>query len=474
MSSLVPGSSHDVAPNLSGHNSGGLLWPRASSSPCPGANNTQITDSKGMKYTLLCGTSIVGSDEKSPVKTDSLADCLDLCTTTQGTCAGVTYSGTTCYRKNFVGASALQSSGSFAGSENDDSAAAVVPAPSADDCKKLGSCYQSSSSSSSSSSSDSSKKQSQHGFQLYCGRDYKQDDLTKVFAASMTQCLDACAAAAPQGCVAVAYQSGSRGNGVLNCYLKNGTDTQAFVDGSSYNTSAAFMLSASTNNGVCPSASPVPGAGGGDTGKDDASSSSVAGSPTMEPTPGSASSTSQASSSSSTSTGTIAGATVGGVAGLAILCLLVFMLMRQRKRNTGSDNNKHNEGGAAPQQNYFQTPSASTQHVPPPPSSSNFSNFTEGYGASTPSSATAYHPQQQQPQQQQHGYYAPPQNQYPYHQQPPQEQQKQPETFVQSYYEVDASPRAVEVEAAMDRPTEMADQSVWSNHEPKTLVMTMR
>lgn len=473
MSSLVPDSNNNAAPKLPDY-SGGLAWHRAaalsssSSSPCPGANNTKITDSKGMQYNLLCGMSIVGSDEKSPVQADSLADCLDLCTSTQGTCVGVTFSGTTCYRKNFVGSSAIKNSGSFAGSENDDSAVAVVPAPSAADCKSLGSCYQSSLSS---SDSNDQKKQQQHGFQIYCGQDYKRDDLTKVFAASMTQCLDACAAAAPQGCVAVAYQSESRGNGVLNCYLKNGTDTQALVDGSSYDTSVAFMLSPSTNNGVCPSSSPIAGVGGDAVvpGKG-GSSSSVAGGPTMTPTPGSSSSTPDASSSSSTSTGTIAGAAVGGVAGVAVLCLLVFMLMRQRKRSTGNDNSKHNEGGAAPHSNCFQAPSPSTQQVPPPPSSSNFSNFTEGYAASTPSSGTAYHSQpQQQLQQQQQGYY-PPQPQFPYQQQ----QQQKPETFVQSYYEADASPRAVEVEAPMDRPTEMADQSVWSNHEPKTLVMRMK
>ncbi|KAK8018603.1 hypothetical protein PG991_007793 [Apiospora marii] len=452
--------SSNPVPNLSGN--GGSLWPRAaaaSSSPCPGANNTKITDSKGISYNLLCGTSIVGSDTKSPVQADSLAQCLDLCTSTQGTCAGVTYSNTTCYRKNFVGPSAIKSSGAFAGSEEDNSAVAVIPGPSTDDCKSLGSCYQSSSS----DSNGQKTQQQQHGFQLYCGQDYKRDDLTKVFAASMTQCLDACAAAAPQGCVAVAYQSGSRGNGVLNCYLKNGTDTQALVDGSSYDTSAAFMLSASTNNGVCPSSASSP----------TTSSSSVAASPTTTPMPGSAGPTPEAASSSSTSAGTIAGATVGGVAGLAVLCLLVFMLMRRRKRRAGSDG-KHNEGGSAPHANYLQAPS-----VPPPPSSSNFSNFPEGYGVSTPTSATAYNPQQQQQQQQeqQQGYYAPPHEQFPYHQQqppPPQEQQKQPETFVQSYYEVDGSPRAVEVEAPMNRPTEMADQSVWSNHEPKTLVMRMR
>lgn len=473
MFSLVSDSGNAV-PNLSGNGHGhghGLLWPKAaasSSSPCPGANNTKIIDSKGIQYNLLCGTSIIGSDTKSPpVEADSLAQCLDLCTSTQGTCAGVTYSGRTCYRKNFVGPTAIKSSGAFAGSEEDNSAVADVPAPSAADCKSLGSCYQSSASS---SSSNGQKKKQQHGFQIYCGQDYKQDDLTKVFAASMTQCLDACAAAAPQGCVAVAYQSGSRGNGVLNCYLKNGTDTQALVDGSTYDTNAAFMLSPSTNNGVCPSVSSTAGVGGDAVTPGKENSSSVAVSPTTAPTTGSAGPTPEASSSLP-STGTIAGATVGGVAGLVVLCLVVFMLMRQRKRSTGSSN-KHNEGGAAPHPNYFRAPSSSNQHVPPPPSSSNFSNFPEGYAASTPSSATAYNPQHQQ-----QGYYAPPFQQLPYHQQheqPPQEQQKQPETFMQSYYEVDASPRAVEVEAPMDRPTEMADQSVWSNHEPKTLVMRMR
>ncbi|KAK8085225.1 hypothetical protein PG997_006496 [Apiospora hydei] len=436
-----------TVPKLSG-NGGGLLWPRtggtggveeeaslspraaSSSSPCPDANNTKIADSKGMEYNLLCGISIIGSDLGSPAPADSLANCLDLCTKTRGTCAGVTYNGTHCHRKDFVGPSAIKSSASLSsgggGHEDDNSAVAVVPAPSKADCNSLKSCYQSSSSSSSSGSDGSNGKQKQeqeqqqHGFQIYCGQDYKRDDLSKVYAASMTQCLDACAGAfASQGCVGIAYQSGSRGNGVLNCYLKNGSDTKYLVDGRGYDTSAAFMLSESTNGGV-----------------------------------------------------------LGGVAGVAILCLLVFMLMRRRqKRRTGGNNsdiNNHNGSGAAPNPNYFQVPSPSSQHVPPaaPNSSSNFSNFTEGYIVSNPSNAMT---QQQQQQQQQQQYFPQPphQQQYPYQQQQ-QQPQKPPETFVQSHYEVDASPRAVEVEAPMDRPTEMADQSVWSSHEPKTLTMRMR
>ncbi|KAK7943770.1 uncharacterized protein PG986_012883 [Apiospora aurea] len=434
------------------------LPPRAASSssspPCPDANNTKIADSQGMEYNLLCGTSIVGSDLGAPAPADSLASCLDLCTKTRGTCAGVTYNGTHCHRKDFVGPSALKSSASLSsaggGHEDDRSAVAVVPAPSTADCHSLKSCYQ--------SGGDSNKQQQQHGFQIYCGQDYKRDDLSKVFAASMTKCLDACAGAfASQGCVGVAYQSGGRGNGVLNCYLKNGSDTQYLVDGRGYDTSAAFMLSQSTNGG---------------TGKDGSSSSSSSSgsSAAAQPT----TTTPPPSPSASPSTGTIAGAVVGGVAGVAVLCLLVFVFMRRRqKRRTGGDNgntNNYNGGGAVPNPNYFQVPSPSSQHVPPAaPSSSNFSNYPEGYIVTAPSNATTQQQQQQQyfPQPPHH------QQQYPYQQQqqPP---QKPPETFVRSHYEVDASPRAVEVEAPMDRPTEMADQSVWSSHEPKTLKVRMR
>ncbi|KAK8044734.1 hypothetical protein PG993_004758 [Apiospora rasikravindrae] len=437
-----------AVPNLSG-NGAGTLWPgtrgaeveaplsprASSSSPCPDANNTKIADSKGMEYNILCGTSIIGSDVGSPAPADSLANCLDLCTKTQGTCAGVTYNGTHCHRKDFVGPSAIKPTVSLSGNPaENNSAVAIVPPPSAADCISLKSCYQSSSSSSGNQ---------QHGFQIYCGQDYKRDDLSKVFAASMTQCLDACANAASQGCVGVAYQSGSRGNGVLNCYLKNGTDTEYLVDGRGYDTSAAFMLSASTNGGSCPSSSSTTTTSSGET-QEGIRGRIVVVVLLRQALPPESSSL----PSSGAGAGTIAGAAVGGVAGLAILCLLVFMFVRRRQRrrmgsNTNNINND-NGGGPAPNPNYLQAPSPSSKHLATAPSSSgNFSNFTEGYAGSTPpTDAGVHHPQQQQ--------------------------QKPPETLVQPYYEVDASPRAVEVEAPMDQPTEMADQSVWSNHEPKT------
>ncbi|KAK6840660.1 hypothetical protein PG995_016414 [Apiospora arundinis] len=424
-----------------------LLWPRdggSSSALCPDGNNTKATDSKGLSYNLLCGTSIIGNDiGSSPVAIDSLSGCMDLCTSSQGLCAGVTHNGTYCWRKKFVGQSSIKAGFNAI----DNSAVAIVPPASADDCARLGSCYQSS------QDQSSSQDQQKHGFQIFCGNDYKRDDLAKVYAPSMASCIDSCTAAAPQGCVGVAYQSGNRGNGVLNCYLKNGTDTNNLVDGKGYGTSAAFMLSLSTNNGVSTP-----------------SSTNATPPPTVS------------SSSSGTATGAIAGAAVGGVAGLAALCLVIFLLLRRRKRDQqtsekiedDSQNNNHqnnNDGGltAPPYQNAYLSDSAK-QHLPPAPSSAHYNN--DGYAVSTPSTmAGAYHqyPQEQQQQQyqqqQQQQYYAPPQ------------EQKEPQTFTQAYYEVDAAPRAVEVEAPMGpmaRPNEMADQSLWSNHEPKTLMPTSK
>ncbi|KAK8069168.1 hypothetical protein PG994_005784 [Apiospora phragmitis] len=353
--------SNTAAPHLSGAPlwpAGGeaaALSPRAASSPCPDANNTKIDDSQGMQYNLLCGTSIVGSDLGPAAPADSLAHCLDLCTKTQGTCVGVTYNGTHCFRKDFVGPSAIKS-----GDDNNGSAVAVIPAPSTADCNSLG------------------NNNNKHGFQIYCGQDYKPDDLSKVFAASMTQCIDACAAAAPQG-------TWSTGEAMIRA-RPSCCRPRRIAEFALRLLLRRLLLSPRWLLRPCR----------------------------LSPT--------TLQSSTGTSAGTIAGAAVGGVAGLAVLCLLVFMFMRRRQRTATSSDNNDNDND-------------------------NNNNHHNG-------------------QQQQH-YPQPPHPQFPYQQQ----QQTQPETVVQhSYYEVDASPRAVEVEAPMDWPTELADQSVWSNHEPKMMM----
>ena len=151
-----------------------------------------------MTFKTYCGFDLPGNDSPA-VNSDTFEDCAVECTTAVPRCFAFSWQSSTltCFLKNAIGTPKQEETILDSAIVDSDS----VPTP-ATDCENLGSRYD--------LSTDS--------FNVYCGKDIKGSDITRVAALSMKDCMKQCDSRAD--CRGIAYEA-SLVHGYLNCYIKN-------------------------------------------------------------------------------------------------------------------------------------------------------------------------------------------------------------------------------------------------------------
>jgi MYXO-CTERM domain-containing protein len=326
--SLTPFVSSDVQLNLININSPSrpLLAPdpnhfalskrQDSRAPCPSGNGSTIGDTQS--FTLYCGVDYPGYD-LGPTPASSILACVDICASYHPLCVGVAFEaslahGTSnCYPKYSLPAPVVQTYAI--------DAAAAIATPASSDCSSLGETYTVGST----------------VFQLYCGKDFPQNDLVQFHEDTMEGCMEQCVSYSQESsyCAAVSYEA-SQAHGYLNCYLKSSTksgslETQAFVVDSAFVIQDALITSSSTIESSIPATSVTAAA-------------TILGTTSNMPSPlpsnpatAAASSTPSISlipseSPSSPSRVWISGIVIGSVAIVALVAVGLLLLRRRQRR----------------------------------------------------------------------------------------------------------------------------------------------
>ena len=174
------------------------LQNRQSGSPCPGANGGQIGTLR--QYNVLCGSRLAGK-EIGGQQTESLGDCVDLCTDHAGPrCDGVVYQAST--GRCSLQAAINKGATTLAAGADSAIAAGTLQKPSSS-CAALG----------------SGTTQFANGlpFQITCKKVLNGNDFEVQFQMSFEDCMRACAK--DPRCGGASFEA-SQSFGFKNCYLK--------------------------------------------------------------------------------------------------------------------------------------------------------------------------------------------------------------------------------------------------------------
>lgn len=287
-------------------------------SPCPDSSPTTVGSFQN--FTVFCGQDYGGSD-LAQVPASSLTDCVDSCAKHVGLdqCVAVSYEASSlhgrnnCYFKNIASTLVTQD---FVM----DSALAIWPTTEAD-CTNIESGFTSNGA----------------GFDIYCGKDYPQDDKGSEHTNSMKECMERCAV--DSSCAGISYDA-AMANGFFNCYYKS----KIAVSGLKVETvviDTAFVVrdEIPSESASTISASPTSLVQATSSGFTTSIASSSPTTSSMEPT-------SSPTSHSSGSKAWIAGAVVGPIAAIALVAFLCFFFYRRGRREL----QKIKSGGSGPPQ----------------------------------------------------------------------------------------------------------------------------
>jgi PAN domain len=250
---------------------------------CPFNNGSpQLIDS-GLNFTIHCNqdfgggdycpNSPIGNSTGCPFHTNSLSECMQLCSEAHPLCSGVSYNPdmidgyANCYLKNDTSVGFKLQSG------------LVVHSAVVNIANLTSNCTQGASITSNGKS-----------YNQNCNQNRPGHDLSVYHDTSLDKCLDTCATwtAGGQSCVGVVFDAYME-MGWENCYVKNATGTPL------YNTTATFALLSTTQDN-----SSSDGGGG-----------------------------------SSSSKAWIAGPVIGGLVAIAVIAAVVFFCLRRRRTRTG-------------------------------------------------------------------------------------------------------------------------------------------
>ena len=266
---------------------------------CPYTNGSSQAIN-GVEFTIYCGLDEVGYNDycptdgplnpngpttACPVHVDSLSDCMEFCTNSHPLCAGVSWNPDlgsgygNCYPKNGPpnnGFGVAQGNDSTGEKQWAHTAVANIANGSSItvDCTNQAKIFAANGA----------------GFITSCNVSMADNNITITHQDSLQNCIDSCAAWDDGSCVGVEHDT-QLTKGWANCYLKNATAPMQVATG----TDSTVALLSSTNG-------------------------------TSENSP------SGESGGSSTSKGTIAGAVIGGVAGLLLLVAAWWWIRRREMR----------------------------------------------------------------------------------------------------------------------------------------------
>lgn len=207
------------------------------------SNNGANQEAKnGLTFTLYCDQTVVGFDacpDDSPecrAHTESLNECLDVCSTLHPICTGVawdpslTFGFLNCYPKNAT-ARVFDNARASAG-DGLRCAKALLEIP-ADDCP--------------SAVNGRIVASNKDSFTISCGEDRPGNNITARHAASLGACVDTCATYTQANCLGAAFDT-NMANGYENCYLKSEVGITTMQSGFTFALRQTTSNSPATNN----------------------------------------------------------------------------------------------------------------------------------------------------------------------------------------------------------------------------------
>ncbi|QKX55107.1 uncharacterized protein TRUGW13939_02199 [Talaromyces rugulosus] len=267
---------------------------------CPFQNNSNIPTANELSFHILCGQDMGGYGDYLPwtilsrAHTDTMIDCMDLCSHAHPLCLGVSWNPDltagygNCYLKN------TQDGGVPFTPTNYVAHSALVTMPIIGACSPTALPAQ----------ITSDKKE----FDVSCfGARAGSNNFTSVYSQNITGCIDQCAAyGGPESCIGVYYDN-SFVDGYENCYMLDNIGSETVPKNSTYAELVSGDPSGSTST---PVTSTVP-------------------SPTASST-STSTSASTSSSGGSSSKAWIAGPAIGGVAAVVIVFAGFFWWRRRQ------------------------------------------------------------------------------------------------------------------------------------------------
>ena len=189
---------------------------------CPYANSTMHTTQNGEQFSILCGVDFASygdycpyslgdyNDFDCPPHTDSLSQCMDICSTVHPWCSGVTWNPdmvdgyANCYLKNdLTGGSPVSSTGDVMAHSAKVTARSIADLSVA--CPK----------------NYTSKNGQVYDMHCFENRVATQN-ITSIHEQSVQHCIEACSSYTEESCLGVVFDLGMT-DGYDNCYLLNST-----------------------------------------------------------------------------------------------------------------------------------------------------------------------------------------------------------------------------------------------------------